>query len=505
MKTSLSGRLANYVGGADRNAALAGIVLVGAVVFGLAFSLDSLSLDAIFGVLAVVVLLIITLPVLTWIARKEGDRRWQRILLWAFVAKLVGIAVRYYVITIVYDDVGDAGTYAGAGQELARMYFRGQFTLHPPSLAGRGVETERIAVVVGIIFMFTGSSRYAASIIFGWLCFIGQILMWRAMRRAVPESDSRRYALLVFFLPSMLFWPSSIGKEALMVLSIGVACYGAAQILGARPNAIGIIIFLSGAGGLFFVRPHMSLMAIVSLAFASLVSSLAGFKREDASKAFFVRIAAIALLIVGGTVAMTQLTAVLGGGESGEGGLEKVLERTKGQTSTGGSEFAPTAVSSPVDLPSAIVTVLFRPFPWEARNVNGIIAASEGALLAGLCFAGRRRLLSWARTCLSRPYLVYSATFVPVFIVAFSYVGNFGILARQRTQMLPLALTLIGMPVAAFRRNPLFSFPGGRKHEIVDDDHADDLDDADHAADAAPEATTSVGGRGVAAIGASDP
>ena len=33
----------------------------------------------------------------------------------------------------------------------------------------------------------------------------------------------RRYALLVLFLPSLLFWPSSIGKEAWMTLALGLA------------------------------------------------------------------------------------------------------------------------------------------------------------------------------------------------------------------------------------------------------------------------------------------
>lgn len=241
-----------------------------------------------------------------------------------------------------------------------------------------------------------------------------------------------------------------------MVAFIGLACYGASQILAEKVNAIGILIFLAGAAGLFFIRPHMALIAIVALAFASLVSSLAGFRRTDASKAFFVRIAAIVLLLAGASIATTQLSKVLGSGATDESGITSALERTKGQTSTGGSEFRPPAVSTPLDLPLGAVTVLFRPFPWEARNLNGLIAAAEGGLLFSLAVVGRRRLLSWARSVLKRPYLVYTATFAVVFIVAFSYIGNFGILARQRTQMMPLALTMLGMPIALRKRPSMF-------------------------------------------------
>jgi len=471
--------------GTEGLGAVFGIVLVAAAVFSLGAVLDNLSLDAIFGILTVCALLLITVPLMTWMARKEGDRRMAKVLLWALLAKFVGTAIRYFVITVVYGDNGDAGNYSGAGTELARMYLKGQFTLHPPSLVGRGVETERIGVVVGILFVFTGSSRYAASFIFGWFCFLGQLLMWRAMHRAVPEADHRRYALLVLFMPSMLFWPSSIGKEALMVCFVGVACYGAAQILGEKVSAVGVLIFIAGAGGLFFIRPHMALIAIVSLVLASLVSSLAGFDREKASKAFFVRMAAIVLLLFAASLATTQLSKVLGNGNEGEAGITSALERTKGQTSTGGSEFKPPAVSTPADLPAAIVTVLFRPFPWEAKNLNGLIAASEGTLLAVLMITGRRRLLNWARYCLKRPYLVYTATYAIVFIVAFSYIGNFGILARQRTQMLPLAFTLLGMPIAVRKKPPIFGLftsdrgdrpkrPSGKHAPTVVDDALDD-------------------------------
>lgn len=441
--------------GAEGTNMVVGLCVVAVLLAGAAYAVDRVSLDAVFGALTVLVLVLLTVPMVSWMAAKEGDRRWSKLLMWGLFAKFVGTMVRYYVITVIYADNGDAGNYSSAGTELAQMYLRGQFTLHPPSLIGRGVETERIGVVVGVIFMFTGSSRYAASFIFAWLCFLGQVLMWRALRRAVPEADHRRYAILVLFLPSMLFWPSSIGKEALMVAAIGVACYGAAQILSERTNALGILTFLAGAAGLFFIRPHMALIAIVALAFANLVSSLAGFSKADASKAFFVRVIAIVLLMVGASVATTQLSKVLGGGE-GDGGIESALARTKGQTSTGGSEFRPPAVSTPLDLPEGIVTVLFRPFPWEARNVNGLIAAAEGALLLGLMFTGRRRLLGWARAALRRPYLVYTATFAIVFVVAFSYIGNFGILARQRTQMMPLALTMLGMPIALRKKPPMF-------------------------------------------------
>ncbi|MBX7070530.1 MAG: hypothetical protein K1X38_14170 [Microthrixaceae bacterium] len=420
-----------------------------------------MNFDAFMGVIVVLVLAIATVPLLRWIARKE-DPAVLNILYWALALKAIFTLVRYFVITVVYADNGDAGVYSGGGEYLMHLYRQGNFVFEVPALAGRGEETNRIAVVVGFIYMITGVSRYAASFVFSWLCLVGQLLMYRAFRRGVPDGDSRRYALLVLLLPSMLFWPSSIGKEALMVFSIGIASFGAAKLLSSAANASGLLIFLIGTAGLFFVRPHMSLIAIVSLAMAGVVSVVTGFSQQEDKRAsarpFAIRVLALGVLLAGAGIATTQVGKVLGDGTGPEDdqGLTSVLERTKAQTSEGGSSYDPIAVTSPVDFPAAMVTVLVRPFPWEAHSVNSVIASGEGVLLLSVAIAGRRRLITWTKALARRPYLVYCLAFTVTFIVAFSYIANFGILARQRTQMLPLMLTILAMPIAPRIRRSWF-------------------------------------------------
>lgn len=410
--------------------------------------MDLLNFDVIVGALTALVLGLVSIPALRWVARAENDPRLLPILYWGLGLKFVFTLVRYFVITVVYADNGDAPVYSAGGAILMDLYRKGIFVLEVPGLESRGAETNRIAVVVGLIYLVTGYSRYAASFVFSWLCFGGEILMIRAFSRGVPDGDLRRYAALVLLFPSMLFWPSSIGKEALMVFCVGVASYGAAQLLGRQVKASGIGLFVLGGAGLFFIRPHMSLIAILALALAAALSTVAGFSNTEDKKAssrgFAVRMVAVILLIGGAGVATTQLSAVLGDGA--DGGLGGVLARTKGQTAEGGSQFAPPAVDSPAKIPMAVVTVLFRPFPWEARSMNSLIASGEGLLLAGLFLAGRRRVLQWIRSIAKRPFLVYGAAYALAFIFAFSYIGNFGILARQRTQMIPLALLMVAMP-----------------------------------------------------------
>lgn len=442
------------------------VVIVGGVV-GVAVGLERINFDVIVGVMTLLFLTMVSIPALRYVSRVEKDPKLLPILYGALAAKVVGTLVRYFFITVIYNDNGDAGVYSGAGAILMQSYRQGIFAVEVPGLSARGAETARIAMVVGFIYLITGVSRYAASFVFSWMCFTGQVLMYRAFKRGVPEGDHRRYAVLVLFLPSMLFWPSSIGKEALMVFCIGFVSYGAAQLLGARVKISGIVTFSLGAAGLLFIRPHMALIAITALGFAAAVSTVVGFSGEvdkkAKSKAFAVRMVALVVLIGGGLGATTQVSKVLGDGTEGTAGITGVLARTQAQTAEGGSKFNAVAVTNPAQFPAATVTVLFRPFPWEARNLNGVIASGEGFLLLTLMVIGRRRLLSWARMLGKRPYLVFCLAYAATFIVAFSYIGNFGILARQRTQMLPLALTPLGMPLAARRRSGLF---GGKADEV---------------------------------------
>ena len=44
------------------------------------------------------------------------------------------------------------------------------------------------------------------------------------------------------------------------------------------------------------------------------------------------------------------------------------------------------------------------------------------------------------------PYVAYATTYTIMFVIAFSSIGNFGILTRQRTQVLPMLLVLLVLP-----------------------------------------------------------
>jgi hypothetical protein len=111
-------------------------------------------------------------------------------------------------------------------------------------------------------------------------------------------------------------------------------------------------------------------------------------------------------------------------------------------------------VSSPLDVPLATVTVLYRPFPTETGSPQEFLTAIEGVVLAVLSIGVIRRSGRILRASRDYPYIIYCVGALLVFIIAFSGFSNFGILARQRTVIQPLFLVLIALPKDVDRELP---------------------------------------------------
>ncbi len=390
------------------------------------------------GVLVAHVLALITIPMLLRLNRGEEDRRVRPIILVALVAKLLGTLLRYGVLLNVYGE-GDALQYDQVGAGFAEFFRQGDFSV---DLGQQIVGTAFIELVTGIVYTVIGSTKLGGFLVFSWLGFWGLYLFYRAFRLACPTGDRRRYVLLLFFLPSMLFWPSSIGKEAWMTLALGAFAYGVARLVTHR--RLGLVWIALGTLGTAMVRPHVTLVAVASLMVSYLLSGTkaTSYARPLSKMAGIVALVAVFAFALGAVEDYFHLDE--------EKSLEEVLDNTQERTSKGGSEFDASAVRSPAQLPWGVFSVIFRPLPFEAGNVQAFVASMEGLFLLVLLARNWRRLGNYfprRRT----PYLTFAATYILLFAIAFSNLSNFGILARQRTQLFPFLLVALAVPLV--RRN----------------------------------------------------
>jgi hypothetical protein len=373
-------------------------------------------------------------------ARRERDAGLVWVLVLALSLKLLGSLVRYWVSVHLYDGLADAFGYHYGGVELAMRFRAGNFDTGLASLSG----TDFITFFTGIVYTVTGPSIFAGYLLYSWLAFGGMFYLYRAFTIAVPDGRWRSYAKLLFFMPSMLYWPSSIGKEAWMLFTIGLAAFGIARLLTGRPwrglAVAGVALWLAA-----LVRPHVAGMAVLGLVVAYL---LARPPRRLGALGPVVKLFALAALMVVSVALLGKTQAyLLNKGIDPQDGVNSVLTETNRRTDTGGSSFqAPSTGQSLAKMPYAAVTILFRPFLFEAHNAQAAVTALESTLF--LCLLVRRRRAVWHAVChlRRRPYVAFILVYSALFVVAFSSIANFGILARERTQLLPFFLVLLALP-----------------------------------------------------------
>jgi hypothetical protein len=370
------------------------------------------------------------------LAKREPDPVIARLIVAGFFAKLAGSAGRYYLMGDLYGSRGDFQRYTENGRQLAAMIRSGTL---PEQAKETG--TPFMDFLAGLLFTVAPPNVLVGFAVFSVLAFLGAYLFLQAFRIAVPDGAHRRYAWMIFLLPTMVFWPSSLGKEAWLVFTLGLASYGAARVL--RRLRFGYLLLALGGVGAYLVRPHMAALFAISFATAFLLR----FRDPTVRRGALGWVFGLVLVGLATGYAASNFGEQVPRDESVEGStVDQVFAETDRRTSQGGSGFESRPVRSPADLAHALITVPFRPLPFETHNAQALVASLEGVFLILLFLVSAPRLRTLPRAVLRRPYVALATAYSIGFVVAFSNVGNFGILTRQRAQLLPFLLVLVALP-----------------------------------------------------------
>jgi hypothetical protein len=417
-------------------------VLLGAgvlAVVGFAWTMLTGGYDLFAAELLAAVLVLLTMPIATRAARAEQSAVVGWLVMAAMVARLGGAIVRYAVAYGFYGGVADASTYTTVATSDYHR-FRGLHLWWPNT----GVFHGLVPWLDTIVYALAGPTELGSFFFFAWINFLGTYFFYRAFRIGYPEGDGRRYAWIVFFLPSLLYWPSSLGKESWMILAIGLACYGVARVLAHRVG--GYVCLLLGIGGMLLVRPHLALIFLPAAFLAVLFRRSVPGRRRPLG-----RIIGVVVLIVASLAVVAKAQSYFGINSLDVQTVTQTLNTTKVQTAEGASTFHPPNAQSPIGYPIAVITVLFRPFPFEAHGLTVVVASLEGLIMLGLTAFSWRRLARLPSSVWRNPYLLFCLTYTALFVLAFANFSNFGILARERVQMLPVYMALLCMPKGLVR------------------------------------------------------
>lgn len=369
------------------------------------------------------------------------------------VAKAAGTIARYWVANSAYGGQADASSYHNNGKEFAGLLYDGKRSL--AAMVPHSSGTKFVDELTGLLYALVGSSRLAGFLWFSLLGYVGVVFTVKAVCRAVSGLERKRYAWLCFLMPSLVFWPSSIGKEAWISLTFGVIAVGAARLLAGRVRS-GLPWVLAGGGAAAMVRPHMALLGVGGLAFAALVAVVGrrvGPRAQVGRPAMFaISVVALVFLVLLGRATLEFLNPDEGtNNTSVVTSINDILSDTERRTSGGGSSFTPVNVRGPIDYPEAIVRTLTRPYFYEVRNVETLIPATEMTFYLGLLLVSWRRVVRAPRLVLESPFLVYATLTCVLFGLGWASFGNLAILVRQRSLVMPMMLVFPCLPLPTAR------------------------------------------------------
>jgi hypothetical protein len=338
----------------------------------------------------------------------------------------------------------DAIVFETQGYENARYLEQGnyKYILNELSDPGRGF----FSAWLGLIYHFTGGTKSSTLALNAFLAFWGGLILTRLVYTCSFERRSENTCLPLFliFTPSVVFWSSTNLKEGLMYWAICLMVSFVKPAKSHRELNIGFVIFCIGAFVGVFIRPHVAIIWIIGV--------LAGKIGQSGFWKFAIIILLVTPLII--LPIKKRARSNLGSLEQtirfAEMRMNILISRQKASTFDFGEK-------GPVPVLSGAISSCFRPFIWQYRNLRSFLAALEIWFISlGIvwCWA-RMNKSEWKRN-LCNPAVRTALIVLLPFWLLFSYFPNEGLIARQRIQMFPALLVLLGTPIL---QKPFFRLP----------------------------------------------
>src|SRR6266403_361556 len=389
--------------------------------------------------LLLVLVLVLALQIILLRRMTAGDHFMAEVMIVGFLLKLAAVSAYMFTSVRLYAGVADVFTYFFGGARIVEKFsLTGEWTLLQPFW-----NTNFIVMLTSVLIHVFGPAFQALMIIFATVSYWGQYLFYRAFCIAFPTRQHKVAALFMFFLPSIVFWTATIGKDAVIFFFIGGCCYGFAK-MAQRAQLSGLVTVLTSLGGVMLVRPHVAGMLAISFVGAYLVS-----RNRSGALGMAMKICSIPLLLLASVYFVVQTRTSLDLRDVEQ--TRSVLKRTGDVNyQLSGSAFGGSLTYRLAAAPF----LLFRPLPWEVRNPQMAIAAIEA--LGLMIFAWRRRRLVWSsvRKCRENAFVIFLWLYFLEFSLLFAgAMTNFGLLVRQKDMLIPVALMIfLSQPLGSVKR-----------------------------------------------------
>lgn len=307
------------------------------------------------------------------------------------------------------------------GSDASGYFERGSGELKPFELGTVAVDW------LVSFFTLAGLSFLGVFLCFNIIGVIGLLAFYASLNRVTRFSSKkfRILSLIIVFLPSINFWSSAIGKDAISFMSVGLILWSLLNI-ETHKKILFFSIFI-----MFLIRPHIAIAILGSLTISAIF-----LPRLRFSQKLFIGFVAF----IGSITMMPMVANYVGLGQEFDASrIEFIIETRQGYNIDGGSSIDISSMS----LIEKLFTYLFRPLPHEASGIPQLAASIDNILLLYLVSVG---LIASLRPNLSKSNenrIFMWSYVILVWLMLSLTTGNLGIAVRQKWIFAPILIYLL--------------------------------------------------------------
>jgi hypothetical protein len=291
--------------------------------------------------------------------------------------------------------------------------------------------TAAVNFIVRQLVVF-GFGTVSIFLLFNLMGAVGLILLDSVLSSIKrPNSQLMNKLVLLFpLLPSISFWSSAVGKDAISFLAICLFLYTY------HVNPKNIMVFGASIFLMTLVRPHMGITMLGGWSIMSLTGSQLSFSVKFIYSVFGLTIFA---LILPFALNYTGL-----GENASASSVVDYIELRQSYNMQGGGGVDISSLSYPMQ----IFAYLFRPFIFENLSVSGLMAGIDNLFLVVFVFT-LVKLSGWdgLKKCFSKHLGLWSYAIVGLNILALTS-ANLGISLRQKWMVFPIIIYVLLMALS---------------------------------------------------------
>lgn len=293
-----------------------------------------------------------------------------------------------------------------------------------------------IRAFLQFVLKFFDVSYLGFFLIFNLIGTIG-LLYLDSSFKFVTTNANKIYKIIAscfVFIPSINFWSSAIGKDAISMLSVGIILWSVINIKSR------LIPFFFAAGIMLLIRPHISTMVIISFFIATFID----FKQFKLIYKIFLLFTLI-LIIYWLLPQALEISGVMSRGDLYSFNInlyvEKINEFISSRKPSDMYVGTSTQELSNYDIIFNFLTYFFRPLIFEGTNIFSFYVSIENSILLILFLY---LLTKISKTKINGPFFKFIIIFSIVSaLLLIETSANLGINNRQKWMVLPFIYFLL--------------------------------------------------------------